>query len=83
MASNNVNISYLNKSFGDFRSTLLDYAKTYFPTSYNDYSETAVGLMFIEMASYIGDNLSFYLDTQFQENLVNYAKEKNNLIIKI
>jgi len=80
MASNNVNISYLNKSFGDFRSTLLDYAKTYFPTSYNDYSETAVGLMFIEMASYIGDNLSFYLDTQFQENLVNYAKEKNNLI---
>ena len=80
MANNSVNISYLNKSFGDFRSTLLDYAKTYFPTSYNDYSETAVGLMFIEMASYIGDNLSFYLDTQFQENLVNYAKEKNNLI---
>jgi hypothetical protein len=36
--------------------------------------------MFIEMASYIGDNLSFYLDTQFQENLLNYAKEKNNLI---
>jgi hypothetical protein len=78
--SNNTNISYLNKSFGDFRSTLLDYAKTYFPTSYNDYSETAIGLMFIEMASYIGDNLSFYLDTQFQENLVNYAKEKNNLV---
>ena len=81
MASNNTtNISYLNKSFSDFRSTLLDYAKTYYPTSYNDYSETSIGLMFIEMASYIGDNLSFYLDTQFQENLLNYAKEKNNLI---
>ena len=80
MANSNVNISYLNKSFGDFRSTLLDYAKTYYPTSYNDYSETSIGLMFIEMASYVGDNLSFYLDTQFQENLLNYAKEKNNLI---
>jgi len=80
MASNTTNISYLNKSFGDFRSTLLDYAKTYYPTSYNDYSETSIGLMFIEMASYIGDNLSFYLDTQFQENLLNYAKEKNNLV---
>jgi hypothetical protein len=80
MASNTTNISYLNKSFSDFRSTLLDYAKTYYPTSYNDYSETSIGLMFIEMASYIGDNLSFYLDTQFQENLLNYAKEKNNLI---
>jgi hypothetical protein len=80
MANSNVNVSYLNKSFGDFRSTLLDYAKTYYPTSYNDYSETSIGLMFIEMASYVGDNLSFYLDTQFQENLLNYAKEKNNLI---
>jgi hypothetical protein len=80
MANSNVNVSYLNKSFDDFRSTLLDYAKTYYPTSYNDYTETSIGLMFIEMASYIGDNLSFYLDTQFQENLLNYAKEKNNLI---
>jgi len=78
--NNNTNISYLNKSFSDFRGNLLDYAKTYFPTSYNDYSETSIGLMFIEMASYVGDNLSFYLDTQFQENLVNYAKEKNNLV---
>jgi hypothetical protein len=80
MANSNVNVSYLNKSFSDFRSTLLDYAKTYYPTSYNDYSETSIGLMFIEMASYVGDNLSFYLDTQFQENLLTYAKEKNNLI---
>jgi hypothetical protein len=81
MATNNTNnISYLNKSFDDFKGTLQDYAKTYFPTSYNDYSETSIGLMFIEMASYIGDNLSFYLDTQFQENLLNYAKEKNNLV---
>ena len=80
MANSNVNVSYLNKSFDDFRSTLLDYAKTYFPTSYNDYSETSIGLMFIEMASYIGDNLSFYLDTQFQETLLTYAKDKNNLI---
>jgi hypothetical protein len=80
MANSNVNVSYLNKSFGDFRSTLLDYAKTYYPTSYNDYTETSIGLMFIEMASYVGDNLSFYLDTQFQENLLTYAKEKNNLI---
>jgi hypothetical protein len=36
--------------------------------------------MFIEMAAYIGDNLSFYLDTQFQENLLKYTKERNNII---
>jgi hypothetical protein len=78
--ANNINISYLNKNFDDFRSTLLNYAQTYFPTSYNDYSSTSIGLMFIEMAAYIGDNLSFYLDTQFQENLLAFAKEQDNLI---
>ena len=45
------NISYLNKDFSDFKSTLINYAKSYFPTAYNDFSEASPGLMFIEMAS--------------------------------
>jgi hypothetical protein len=73
------NISYLNKDFGDFKSALQQYAKTYFPNTYNDFSEATPGNMFIEMASYIGDAMSFYLDTQTQENFLLYAKEKENL----
>jgi hypothetical protein len=74
------NISYLNKSFSDFKATLIKHAKTYFPTAYNDFSDASPGMMFIEMASYVGDVLSFYLDTQFQENLLLYTKEKDNAI---
>ena len=74
------NISYLNKSFSDFKSTLINYAKSYFPTAYNDFSEASPGLMFIEMASYVGDVLSFYVDTQLQENFLLYTKEKSNAI---
>ena len=77
--SENTNISYLNKTFTDFKSTLQQYAKTYFPTTYNDFSEATPGNMFIEMASYVGDVMSFYLDTQVQENFLLYAKEKENL----
>ena len=36
--------------------------------------------MFIEMSSYVGDVLSFYTDTQIQENFVLTAKEKENLL---
>jgi hypothetical protein len=74
------NISYLNKDFSDFKSTLINYAKSYFPTAYNDFSEASPGLMFIEMASYVGDVLSFYVDTQLQENFLLYTKEKSNAI---
>jgi hypothetical protein len=73
------NISYLNKDFGAFKLALQQYAKTYFPSTYNDFSESSPGNMFIEMAAYVGDATSFYLDTQTQENFLLYAKEKENL----
>jgi hypothetical protein len=73
------NVSYINKSFSDFKSNLINYAKTYFPNTYNDFSDASPGNMFIELASYVGDVMSFYLDTQIQENFLLYAKEKENL----
>ena len=79
MANEDKNISYLNKDFGAFKAALQQYAKTYFPSTYNDFSEATPGNMFIEMASYVGDVMSFYLDTQTQENFLLYAKEKENL----
>jgi hypothetical protein len=78
--ANDKNISYLNKSFSDFKTSLLNHAKTYFPTVYNDFSDASPGMMFIEMGAYVGDVLSFYLDTQFQENLLLYTKEKSNAL---
>jgi hypothetical protein len=75
----NKNITYLNKDFDTFRTALIEYAKAYYPTSYNDFSTSSPGSMFIDMASYIGDVLSFYLDNQVQENFLEYAKQTNNL----
>ena len=79
MANEDKNISYLNKDFTSFKAALQQYAKTYFPATYNDFTESTPGNLFIEMASYVGDVTSFYLDTQVQENFLLYAKEKENL----
>ena len=73
------NIKYTNKSFSDFKASLQEFAKTYFPDTYNDFSESSPGNMFIEMASYVGDVSSFYIDSQIQENFLNLAKEKESL----
>ena len=77
MADNKV--SYLNKTFSDFKSSLLNYTKTYFPNTYNNFSDANPGALFIDLASYVGDVSSFYIDTQIQENFLLYAKEKENL----
>jgi hypothetical protein len=75
----NKNIKYINKDFNEFRASLIDYAKTYFPTTYNDFSPASPGMMFMEMAAYVGDVLSFYLDNQVQENYLQFARQSNNL----
>ena len=35
-------IKYLNKDFVDFRTNLIEFAKTYFPTTYNDFNESSL-----------------------------------------
>ena len=72
-------IKYVNKDFTDFRSQLIEYAKNYFPNTYNDFTPTSPGMMFIEMAAYVGDVLSFYQDMQLQETYLQYAKNPANL----
>jgi len=72
-------IKYINKNFSELRQSLVDYTKTYFPTTYNDFSPSSPGMMFMEMASYVGDVLSFYLDNQVQENFLQFARQSNNL----
>ena len=72
-------IKYINKDFSDFRGQLIEHAKNYFPDTYNDFSVSSPGMMFIEMASYVGDVLSFYQDTQLQETFLTHAKDPKNL----
>lgn len=75
----NRDIKYINRDFSDFRQRLIEYTKTYFPNTYNDFSPTSPGMMFIEQSAYVGDVLSFYLDNQIQENFIQYAQQNNNI----
>ena len=72
-------VKYLNKDFSSFRGDLIEFAKTYFPNTYNDFNESDPRMMFIEMASYVGDVLSYYIDEQFKESLLSFAEEKKTI----
>jgi hypothetical protein len=79
MATAKKDIKYINRDFTDFRIRLIEFAKTYFPNTYTDFSATSPGMMFMEQTAYVGDVLSFYLDNQFQEVFVQYAQQTNNI----
>lgn len=80
MATVRKNIQYLNKDFGAFRQNLITFAKNYFPETYSDFNESSPGMMFMEMASYVGDVLSYYTDTSFRESILSLANEGSNIL---
>ena len=72
-------VRYLNKDFNTFKQQLIEFTKVYYPNTFNDFSEGSPGMMFLEMAAYVGDVLSFYTDTQLQETFLTLAQERENL----
>lgn len=72
-------VSYLGKDFGQFKRNLIDFAKQYFPTTYTDFNESSPGTLFIEMAAYVGDVLSYYADNNLRESLLEQASERTNI----
>lgn len=70
---------YVNKDFDAFRSDLEEYARIFFPDKIQDFSPNGFGGLLIELASYIGDVQSFYLDHQFGELNAETAVETKNV----
>src|SRR6185503_10967033 len=77
---NSKDIRYLNRDFSQLKESLINFAKTYFPNTYKDFSPAAPGMMFIEQAAYVGDVLSYYTDYAFKESLIISATERRNII---
>ncbi len=78
-ATNKKDIKYLNRDFASLRQALVEFTKTYYSNTYNDFSEASPGMMFIEQAAYVGDILSYYTDAQLKESFINLAGNKNNI----
>jgi len=72
-------IKYIGRDFDSLKSNLIDFAKNYFPNTYNDFSTASPGTMFIEMAAYVGDVLSYYTDYALKESMIHTATERKNI----
>ena len=73
------NVNYTSKDFNSIKNDLIEYTKSYFPNTYKDFNETSPGMMLIELSSYVGDVLSYYIDYNYKENLLSTATEKRNV----
>jgi hypothetical protein len=73
-------IKYLGRDFDSLKSGLVEFTKVYYPDTYNDFNEASPGMMFVELAAYVGDVLNYYVDSQFKETLLLHATERRNIL---
>lgn len=73
------NLRYLNRDFQSFKEDLVEHLRIYFPDTVQDFNESSVGMMLVEMAAFIGDNLSFYLDKRVNESFLETASDPRNI----
>jgi hypothetical protein len=77
---NNRDIRYINRDYTALREALVEYAKAYFPQTYNDFSTASPGSMFLDLTAGVGDILNFLLDSQIQETFPQYTNELANMM---
>jgi len=73
-------VKYFGRDFDSLKKGLIDFARIYYPNTYNDFNEASPGMMFVEMAAYVGDVLNYYIDSQFKENLLIHATERRSVL---
>ena len=73
-------IDYTSRDFESIRSDLLEIAERLYPDSFQDFSEASFGSLVIDAVSYIGDQLSFYLDYNVNESFLDTAYQFNNIL---
>ena len=73
-------IKYTNRDFNSIKAGLVEYTKRYYPEIFKDFSEASFGSLILDLTSYVGDVLSFYLDYQANESFLDTAIEYDNVL---
>ena len=73
-------IDYTSRDFDSIKKSLINYAKKYYPNTSNDFNDASFGALMLDMISYIGDIMSFYVDYQANESFIDTAIEYENIL---
>jgi len=73
-------VDYTKRGFNEIRQELISYIKRYYPDSYKDFNASSFGSLMIDLMSYVGDQLHYYIDHNANEANPVFAKEAENVI---
>lgn len=74
-----VPINYTNREFETIKRDLTQIAERYYPDTFQDFSQASFGSMVLDSVSYVGDQLSFYLDYNVNESFLDTSYQYENI----
>jgi len=72
-------ISYLNRTFDDYRESLLGFTRQYYPELEEEFNDASIGAWLLDVVANVGDNLSYHIDRVYQETNIDSAKERESI----
>jgi hypothetical protein len=75
----NKKISYLSRTFDDYKESLKTYTEQYYPEIANDFNDSSVGSWMVDLVSAVADNLSYYIDRAYNETNLDSAQSKSSV----
>lgn len=73
-------IKYTSRDFNSIKNDLVEYARRYYPDTFQDFNEAGFGALMLDTVSYVGDILSFYLDYSVNESFLDTSVENDNIL---
>ena len=73
-------VSYTNRDFSSIKKDLINYAKVYYPETYKDFNDASFGSLLFDLVSYVGDSMSFYIDYQMNESMMDTVLDPDTAI---
>ena len=72
-------INFAATDFEQLRDSLISYIKAVYPQDYQNFSESDLGVMLIELVAYMGAIMSMKADMLANENYISTARNRNNV----
>jgi hypothetical protein len=75
----NKKISYTTRDFQSIRTELINFTKTYYPDTIENFNDASVFSVLIDLNAAVTDNLQFNIDRSIQETVLQYAQQRSSI----
>ena len=74
------NAEFRSYDFDTLRQSMIDYVQTNYPEEFNDYTQNSEFIALVDLVAYVGQNLSFRMDLNARENILDTAEKRESVL---